>query len=55
LTSSTASGAPASGDQLVELVVELRKADVMTAPLDHQFGTGICKQQSLGAVGLGGR
>jgi len=42
------------GDQLFELVVELREADVMTAPLDHQFGSGLVKQ-SLGSVGPGGR
>jgi len=26
----------------------------MTAPLDHQFGTGVLKQ-ALGSVGAGGR
>jgi len=32
----------------VELVVELRQADVITTPLDHQFDTGLLKQGSPG-------
>jgi len=54
LTSSPNLARRLLGDQLVELVVELREAEVMTAPVDHRFGAGLVKQ-SLSSVGPGGR